>query len=594
MIGLKRFLFVFLTLALCFLSENAQAIGLWVLRSNLLAEEFTTSIAEQMPEVGSSAGLTQFDSQGMVLRVGENDASKKFNASWKKKLTQLASREKDPDLRLDIQILLSAVTRAEESDALEVKLGFVPFYPYTKFILTSIKGLLDPAQDPSRREAAIARFKQYMRGTSSTLPLSKAYMRQTQYLAKKYGARARYPLKNEVTHYLEQWPSHIEALGKAFEKSGVQGWTEDFADFKKQAGEYEAFVKKDILPRAHPDFKMPRELYAWTLKARGILSTPESLIAEGHRSYDVSMSRWKKLAASIAQRRGLKSSDPVHVLFELKKEKVFQEKQLLEHYQNWGLKLSTSLSSHDLIRVPDTQVPFKIIKDKEITSEPYPHLEFPNLAFNLGEAPEFQLPAFNSAEDALEDFSYVAAVPVIVAHEGRPGHELHADAMIKKGVSIIRARHVFNSVNIEGWAFYAEETALPFMPEESQFAQLQMRLWREARAFLDPELHLGKTTPTQAKDLFVKTLGLSEKIVDIEIERMTYDDPAQAPAYFYAFQKLSKTKADLQKKLGKQLTERCFNDGVLSLGLIPVDKIYDEFLRQVRCSKPAPPMGEVG
>src|SRR3546814_3895280 len=85
----------------------------------------------------------------------------------------------------------------------------------------------------------------------------------------------------------------------------------------------------------------------------------------------------------------------------------------------------------------------------------------------------------------------------LTAHEARPGHELQFAAMIENGVSTARAVFAFNSVNVEGWALYAEAEMKPTFPLDGQLIGLQLRLLRAARAFLDPMVNLGQLTPEQ-------------------------------------------------------------------------------------------------
>ena len=62
--------------------------------------------------------------------------------------------------------------------------------------------------------------------------------------------------------------------------------------------------------------------------------------------------------------------------------------------------------------------------------------------------------------------------------------------MLERGVSLARVV-AFNSANLEGWALYAEAQMKQHLPLEGQIGVLQMRMMREARAFLDPMLNLG-------------------------------------------------------------------------------------------------------
>ena len=106
--------------------------------------------------------------------------------------------------------------------------------------------------------------------------------------------------------------------------------------------------------------------------------------------------------------------------------------------------------------------------------------------------------------EGFDDFTFEAASWTLTAHEGRPGHELQFAAMVEKGVSIARAIFAFNSVNVEGWALYAEAELQPYEPLEGQLVALQHRLLRAARAFLDPGLqrghdHQGRGVPRAAR-----------------------------------------------------------------------------------------------
>ena len=64
----------------------------------------------------------------------------------------------------------------------------------------------------------------------------------------------------------------------------------------------------------------------------------------------------------------------------------------------------------------------------------------------------------------LEDFTFDAATWTLTAHEARPGHELQFASMVENGVSLARALFAFNSVNVEGWALYAEAETQPYLP----------------------------------------------------------------------------------------------------------------------------------
>src|ERR1041385_2866673 len=108
------------------------------------------------------------------------------------------------------------------------------------------------------------------------------------------------------------------------------------------------------------------------------------------------------------------------------------------------------------------------------------------------------------------DFSHDAGAWTLTAHEARPGHELQFAKIIEAGMSIARAVFAFNSVNVEGWALYAEAEMQPYEPLDGQLFALQHRGMRAARAFLDPMVNLGKITPEQVKSFLMDEVFLSE------------------------------------------------------------------------------------
>jgi uncharacterized protein (DUF885 family) len=183
----------------------------------------------------------------------------------------------------------------------------------------------------------------------------------------------------------------------------------------------------------------------------------------------------------------------------------------------------------------------------------------------------------------LDDFTFAAASWTLTAHEGRPGHELQFDSMIEHGVSIARAVFAFNSVNIEGWGLYAEAILEPYMPLDGQLISLQHRLLRAARAFLDPELQLGKITPAQANRLLMEDCVFSEAMANQEVERYMFWDPGQAPSYFYGYTQLMRIRSETEKQLRNRFSPQRFHDFILDEGFMPPpllrNSVMSEFVR---------------
>jgi uncharacterized protein (DUF885 family) len=179
-----------------------------------------------------------------------------------------------------------------------------------------------------------------------------------------------------------------------------------------------------------------------------------------------------------------------------------------------------------------------------------------------------------------DDFTFEAASWTLTVHEGRPGHELQFASVVENGVSLARAIFALNSVNVEGWALYAEAEMKPYLPLEGQLLSLQHRLLRAARAFLDPELQAGKIEPEAAVRFLMEEGVFSEPMARQEVERYTFFAPGQATSYFYGYQRWMLLRSQVEFTLGKNFDRQRFHDFILSQGMLPPDVLGQAVLTQ--------------
>jgi uncharacterized protein (DUF885 family) len=218
----------------------------------------------------------------------------------------------------------------------------------------------------------------------------------------------------------------------------------------------------------------------------------------------------------------------------------------------------------------------------------------PRLIGNTGEYGEFVVPAGNpnaKSKERMNDFDFAAMAWTLIAHEGRPGHELQFASIVEQGMSTARAVYAFNSANVEGWGLFSEAMVLPYMPPEGQLASLQARLLRMARALLDPQVNLGRMTPEAAKRFLMQEVGSSEPFAQSEVDRYSYRNPGQATAYYYGYVKLRALKTQAEILLGERFSLRAFNDFIISQGILPPElmrkAVLEEFVpAQLAAAKP--------
>jgi hypothetical protein len=114
-----------------------------------------------------------------------------------------------------------------------------------------------------------------------------------------------------------------------------------------------------------------------------------------------------------------------------------------------------------------------------------------------------------------------------------------------------------------------ESEMKPYLPLDAQLVSLQHRLLRAARAFLDPELQLGRMTPEQALGILRRDVVISEALAEQEVERYTVRKPGQATSYFCGYSRYLELRADAESLLGESFDRQTFNDLILSQGLLP-------------------------
>lgn len=292
---------------------------------------------------------------------------------------------------------------------------------------------------------------------------------------------------------------------------------------------------------------------------------------------------FKAISDKVSKKLGIKANSPAEVIGHLKKKQITKPEEVKRLYEVADSELEQLIKSNSLVTLPKSPLKIRLADDAESKAFPVPHLQPPPLVNNRGQRPEFVVPTSTSGDLPFDDFSYKAAAIVLTAHEGRPGHDLQFSSMLDNGVSIIRARYAFNNVNVEGWGLYAEDLVYPYLPIESKLVALQTRLWRIARMFLDPQIQTGKIKGDRVYEVF-SDLGVSKEMAKLELDRYTFRDPGQAPSYYFGLLKLRKVREKAEKVLGTKFNLECFNDAVLQVGLLPIEKVETRLTNGLECT----------
>jgi uncharacterized protein (DUF885 family) len=273
------------------------------------------------------------------------------------------------------------------------------------------------------------------------------------------------------------------------------------------------------------------------------------------------------------------------VIRELKKQRI-PDDQLLTFYTKRLEQIEAIIGRENLVTLPNRKAVIRLATLAESAAGPAPHIDPPRLIGNTGEPAEFVLPTSNpnaAPGSVMDDFNYDAIAWTLTAHEARPGHELQFASMLEHGVSTARVVFALNSANVEGWALYAEAELKQYVPPEGQLGALQMRMMREARAFLDPMLNLGLIQPADAKRFLMEEVMLSEPMAKQEVDRYTFDAPGQATSYFYGYSRLNALRTRIELALAGRLDVHRYHDFIVAQGPLPFDlleqAVEQEFLK---------------
>ncbi|GHA82056.1 DUF885 domain-containing protein [Cognatilysobacter bugurensis] len=544
----------------------------WVEQSNAHAQILLQAQAPFVPEQMSFFGVPGYDTQVFDFRPGY---AKRFREATQQARTQLAARaqaERDPNVQQDLAILIQAADDAIESSEVNERLT-VPFLDVGQTVFQGIKGLLTDQVPAERRKNAVERLRRYAGLTPDTQPL--ATLARERYAEHAGDAKRLKPTKIEVEQSLANLPTYLTGLEELFAKYGLAAEAKPALDaLKTQLEGYADFSRGTVLPNARTTYELPKELYALQLKNVGIDVDPLVLVDRARVGFMETRAAMQQLAPLVAKEKGLKESDYIAVMRALKRKTLPNEK-LEAHYRNVVMPaLEEQIREHDVVTLPQRPMQMRLGTAAESAAQPAPHFLPAPLIGNTGQQGTFVLPLGNpnaGAEGAYDDFNFPAVAWTLSAHEGRPGHELQFTAMVERGISLARTLYAFNSVNVEGWALYAEAEMVPYEPLEGQLFALQFRLLRAARAMLDPMLNLGLIDRDTAFKVLTEQVGLSNAMARQEVDRYTVRSPGQAGSYFYGYSKILALRAETELALGDAFDRQAFNDFLLDQGLLPPD-----------------------
>lgn len=560
---------VFVCLSLC-APNLLAATEDWIEESNRHAKLLLDIGARYSPETSASLGVEGFDAEVMDLKPG---VAEREDADVAAALAELERRRReatDQRVQQDLDILIQAARDQRETFALQRKY-MLPFFDLAQSVYRGFQNLLDARVPKARQRAALVRLARYVGAEKGYEPITVL-------------ARARYeeaasnealigPWVVQAEQYLANQNRYLNGIEQLLRESGLKGWEKNLRTLREQFDDHAKWVKATVLPRARQTSRLPPELYANNLKNYGVDTDPLALTQRAQASYIQTRDELESLARQLAAERKWNSNDYRAVIRELKKERIADE-DLLSLYRGRLQTMEEIIRRERIVSLPTRAAVIRLATEAESAAVAAPHIDPPRLIGNTGEPAEFVLPIANpnaAPGTVMDDFNYDAIAWTLTAHEARPGHELQFARMLERGVSTARIVFAFNSANIEGWALYAEAVMKKYLPLEGQISSLQMRMLREARAFLDPMINLGMIEPDAALRFLMEEVMLSQPMAKQEIDRYTFNAPGQATAYFYGYTRLNALRTQVELALPNGFDVQAYHDFIVGQGLLPFD-----------------------
>jgi hypothetical protein len=553
-------------------AQTAAAPPAWVVRSNADAQVLLDTLAHFDPEFASQVGIPGYDDKVIDLKPDLDARSRAAFVKAKGQLEKMLATEHDADVKQDLHIMIDAVDQQVEGIDLNAKY-LLPVQDIGQVIFGGEFNLLKDGVDAKRHPAALARLQCYIGKAPGCTPITQLAEAQT---TERLGNKSLLgPYKGQIDQQLDNTSHYVDGIRQLFAKNKLDNAEGKAAldTLAQQLKDYDSWVRSTVLPRARTDFRMPEPLYAYTLKQVGIDIPPQELMKQAELEFVEMRGAMQMMAPVVAKAEGINATGYQAVFQALKKQQLPKD-QVMPWYHDVLGQIEPIIRRERIVTLPQRPMQVRLASDAENAQIPAPHMDPPPFINNHGEQGTFVLSTGHPANkgdnsQSYDDFTFKAAAWTLTSHEGRPGHELQFSAMIEHGVSLARSLFAFNSVNVEGWALYSESEMLPYEPPAGQFAALQARLMRAARAFLDPMLNLGLITKERAKDVLIHDVGLSEPMAREEIDRYTFNSPGQAASYFYGYMRIQQLRLETELALGPKFDRMAFNDFLIGQGLLP-------------------------
>lgn len=506
------------------------------------------------PTAGTSAGFHQYDAQLEDYSKAAMRARVKALESAER---EFAALPEDPDRDLILNSIRDALLDLREVRTWEKNPDL-----YSSGVTDSIFVIMSRNFAPAaeRLKSVIARERQFP----------------------ALFAAARANLKNPPRIYTQVAIEQLPGIVSFFENDVPNAFRDVtgaklLADFQQSnkttidtLNGYQVFLKNDLLPRSHGDFRLGAARYRKKLLYEEMVDLAlDKLLEIGMADLRKNQRAFAETAAKIDP-----SKTPQQILDEATRDHPAPDR-LLQSFRDLLGGLKDYIAAHHIITIPspvlpvlEESPPFMRALTTASMDTPGPYEKVAKEAFFNVTLPE---PSWTPehVEEYMEAFSRGNNIGTAV-HEAYPGH--YVQFLWMQNISSKVRKLLTANSNVEGWAHYCEQ----MMQDEGygngdlklRLGQLQDALLRDARYVVGIQMHTGRMSYEQGIDFFVKEGYQTRAIGEVETKRGTSD-----PTYlYYTLGKLEilKLREDYKKMRGSAFTLEEFHDRFMREGGPPI------------------------
>jgi uncharacterized protein (DUF885 family) len=549
-----------------------------------LSSEFMESFFEFQPSAGTRAGFHQYDT-----RLESYDAARVAQqvaryGQYEKRLGALDTKGWSRWARDDREMLLCFVrSRIFE---LETQRVWRQNPDYYSSVLSDSTFLLMGRNfaSPEVRLAALT-----------------ARERQMPALLKQARTNLENPPRIFTEIALEQLPGIID-----FFRKDVPSAFSEVKDTKLQAefaqsnagviaalGEYEAWIKSDLLARSNGDFRLGAENLRKKLAYEEMVDVPlDRLLQVGVENLQRNQREFQRVAKLIDP-----SKTPEQLLTQIEREHPAAD-ELLQAFRGKLTGIREFTDTHAIITTPSRTLPTLQETPQFMRATTFASMDAPGPFETKATDAYFNvtLPENDWTPSQVEEYMAAYNWGVITStaiHEVIPGHyeqylwNEHVPSRIRQFLSLDLSNigEHFSGTNVEGWAHYTEQMMIdegygrtPGVPEardipylKLRLGQLQDALLRNARYLVAIRMHTGAMTMDEAVAFFEKEGYQTKSNAEREVKRGTGD-----PTYLmYTLGKLQiqKLLADWTKRQRRTPKPSEFHDLFMRQGVASVKVI---------------------